>query len=116
MSKFTRILEMKVTKSWQLLVYFDLMLPALLFGAALLMGSNVSILFLMYAQYVLNTFPIGVDLIGITGLLFHVALFGWAIWRRNWKDAAIVVVVAGLLALIFWKEWQYAAYHLLRFS
>ncbi len=111
-------------RGWLWLVYLDVLLPALLWAAAYFLGSSaLARLFHNYGLYVMSTAPVGADgtlfflsLSGVTGLLLHVyAVFRGSV-RRDRLDAALCLVFAVAMFVVFFLGLNYDAIRILEFT
>ena len=108
-------------KSWHWLLYLDFLLPLLLFFLAWLLkdnpfGSGIARVFHAYGLYVIQPIPNPAKLIGVAGLLLHLAALGWAIRRKDLPDLLISASITVLVCLYFALELNYAVIRILHFS
>lgn len=104
-----KLTDVKFNKSWKLLVYFDVLLPAILYLLAMLAKiPQISILFHSYLIFIINPIPDFQALTGILGLLFHVGIIGYTLIKRDYKDMAICIGIALFVTAFFWFELNYA--------
>lgn len=112
--------DLKLTKSWQYLVYLYLLLHALLFALAYLLrntdfGVMLAGLFHNYGLYVIQVIPSFSNFTGVIGAGIALFLLGWAVRRRDWLDLLISLGLVGLNFAYFYLEWNYRLVPLLRF-
>jgi hypothetical protein len=111
-------------RGWLWLVYLDLLLPGLLWSAAYFLSSPaLARLFHNYGLYVMSTAPVGADgtlfflsLSGVTGLLIHVYAAARGILRRDRLDAALCLVFAVAMFVVFFLGLNYDAIRILEFT
>ena len=107
--------KLELRKSWQYLLYIDLVLPGLLFLAAFVtrgssFGISLGRVFHTYGLYVSSPVP-NLDPFngtGVLGLLITLGLLLWAARRRDWKDLALTLALGGANALYFALGGNYA--------
>ena len=107
--------KFEIRKSWQYLLYITVVLPAVLFLLAYLLGDSafgVSLgrIFHTYGLYVSSPIP-NLDPFngtGVLGLVILVALAVWAVRRRDWADMGITLALGAANALYFAMGWNYA--------
>lgn len=107
--------KFEIRKSWQYLLYITVVLPAVLFLLAYLLGDSafgVSLgrIFHTYGLYVSSPIP-NLDPFngtGVLGLVILVALAVWAVRRRDWADLGITLALGAANALYFAMGWNYA--------
>jgi hypothetical protein len=112
--------KLKMNRGWQWLLYIDVLLPLLLFLAALVpiqsIQNSFSRLFHTYSLYVMNTIPDFKAFTGIVGLAAHLYLIGWAAYRKRWVDLAICVGFAVAVTLYFYFGLNYLLVGMLNFG
>ena len=107
--------KFEIRKSWQYLLYITVVLPAVLFLLAYLLGDSafgVSLgrIFHTYGLYVSSPIP-NLDPFngtGVLGLVILAALAVWAVRRRDWADLGITLALGAANALYFAMGWNYA--------
>lgn len=100
--------EIKFDKGWKYLVYFDIVLPGIVFLLALLTKSPfLSKLFHSYETFVVSPIPNFVTLTGIIGLVYHLGIIIYTIIKKNYRDLMICLGITILVALFFFFELNY---------
>lgn len=98
----------KMDKGWKYLLYFDLILPALLFLLAWLIQSpKMSMLFHAYEIFLVNPIPDLKALTGIIGLLYHGGVLGYTLYKHNYKDFALCLSITLAVVVFFLFEINY---------
>jgi riboflavin transporter FmnP len=109
--------NIKLDKGWKYLLYFDFILPALLYVLAFVLNApKLSILFHSYGMYVINPIPNFQTLTGIVGLLFHLGILGYTLYKRNFKDFAVSLAITAAIAAYFLFEINYIIIRPLNFA
>lgn len=107
----------KFDKCWKYLIYFDFILPLLLFVLAwLLKIPQLSKLFHSYLIYIINPIPHPGSLTGIIGLVMHIGVIGYLLFKKKYRDAALCSIIALLAAVFFFFELNYIIIKPLEFS
>lgn len=107
----------KFDKGWKYLLYFDILLPALLFLLAWLIKTpRLSMLFHSYEIFVVNPIPNFQALTGIVGLLFHVGIIGYTLKKRDFKDMIWCLIITLVMAGFFFFEINYLILKPLEFA
>lgn len=97
-----RLMNIKVTKSWQYLAYLYLALPGLLFLLGWTTQSKIfGSLFHNYGLFGVNPIPNLSTFTGIVGLGLAIWFLVSALRRRDWLDLAISAVLVALNAAYF---------------
>jgi hypothetical protein len=73
-------------------------------------------LFHAYGLYVISPIPNPAKLIGIIGLLLHLAALGWAIRRKDPADLLLSAGITALACVYFAAGWNYDVVKVLHFS
>ncbi len=103
-----KIKDFKFDKGWKVLIYFDILLPVLLYLLAwLLKIPQLSMLFHSYEIFIISPIPNFQALTGILGLLFHIGVLGYTLIKKNKKDFALSLVISLVVAAFFWFELNY---------
>lgn len=116
-----KIRNIKFNRGWKLLIYFDLAIPVILYLFALLfpilrISSIFALLFHSYNLYIVKTIPDFVSFTGIVGLLYHLGIMGYALYKRNLKDFILCLLISILVTLIFLTGINYAIIKPLNFG
>ncbi len=97
--------RLRMDRGWKWLLYLDVVLPGVLYLLALPQWGGFSRLFAQFfhtwALFVMNPVPALPTLVGVPGLLLHLGMVGWCLWRRRWVDALVCLLFAGLMAAFF---------------
>jgi hypothetical protein len=96
----------RIDRCWKILIYFDLILPAILYLIALLfplsgIRSAFANLFHSYGLYVMKTLPDPASFSGIVGLLYHGAAMFYTARKRNTPDLLICMAITILVTFYF---------------
>ncbi len=103
-----KLKEFKFDKGWKLLIYFDVLLPAVLFLLAWVTKiPQLSMLFHSYETFIVSPIPNFQAFTGILGLLFHVGIIGYTLYKKNYKDLAICLLITLIVAAFFFFEINY---------
>lgn len=99
--------QLDLSKSWQWLVYVNLLLPVLFFILAIAMTENTmgrffSYLFQSYIFYIVNPFTDFEKLQGIIGIAIPTFLSVWALRRRDYWDLLITVLIETAILIFFY--------------
>lgn len=99
--------QLDLSKSWQWLVYVNLLLPVLFFILAIAMTENTmgrffSYLFQSYMLYIVNPFTDFEKLQGIIGIAIPTFLSVWALRRRDYWDLLITVLTEVAVLIFFY--------------
>ena len=107
----------KFDKGWKFLLYFDIILPALLFLLAwLVKAPRLAMLFHSYEIFVINPIPNFLTLTGIVGLLFHGGVLAYTLFKRDYKDFGICLALSLMVAAFFLLEINYLILKPLEFA
>ena len=110
------IKEIKIDKGWKILVYFDFVLPAVLYLLALISGSPVlAKLFHSYETFVISPVPDPGALTGIIGLVFHAGIIVYTILKKNIGDLMLCIIITALVVMFFLFGINYAILRPLQF-
>ncbi|NMA67749.1 MAG: hypothetical protein GX957_16210 [Clostridiaceae bacterium] len=108
--------KIKIDKSWKVLIYFDFILPAILFFIAWITGSSMlSKLFHSYETFVISPIPNFTAYTGIIGLIFHLGIIIYALLKEKIKDVILCILITLLVVLFFYFELNYAILRPLQF-
>ncbi len=100
--------ELKFDKGWKYLVYFDFILPGILFLIAWIAGSPfISKIFHSYEVFIISPIPNFKAFTGIIGLLFHLGIIIYTIIKKNYRDMVICIVITLIIALFFYFDLNY---------
>jgi hypothetical protein len=103
-----KITDLKFDKGWKYLVYFDFLLPALIYLIAYLSQAPFAAkIFHSYEMFIVNPIPNIKTLTGIIGLVYHTGILGYAIKKHHYADLAVSAVLALLTAAFFFFEINY---------
>lgn len=109
--------EFKFDRGWKLLLYFDILLPALIYLIAFLTGSPlISTLFHSYEMFIVSPIPDIKALTGIIGLIYHVGILIYTLIKRNYKDFAVSLIISLIVAAFFLAEINYLIIKPLEFA
>lgn len=98
-----KLLNSKISKSWQYLCYIYLLLPGLLFLLGWLTQSKTfGSLFHNYGLFAINPIPNLSALTGVVGLGLAVWFLVAALRRRDWLDFAVSATLVALNAAYFY--------------
>ena len=112
-----KLKEFKFDRGWKLLLYFDLVLPAVLYFIAWATKlPQLSNIFHAYEIFLVNPIPNISALTGILGLVFHLGVIGYTMMKRNFKDLAFCIAITLLITLFFLFEINYLIIKPLEFS
>lgn len=96
-----KIKDFNFDKGWKLLVYFDYVLPALIYLIAFLTQAPfIAKLFHSYEMFIVDPVPSFRALTGIIGLIYHAGIIAFTVKKRNFKDTAVCVILT-LITLAF---------------
>lgn len=111
------IKNIKLDKGWKLLIYFDIIVPAFIFLLALITNTPfLAKLFHSYEMFIVNPIPNLTALTGIIGLIYHLVLPGYTLFKRDYKDLALCLLIIILITLFFLFEINYFILKPLSFS
>lgn len=97
-----KLMNVKVTKSWQYLTYLYLVLPGLLFLLGWITQSSVfGSIFHNYGLFAVSPIPNFSSFTGIIGLGIAIWFLVAALRRRDWVDLAVSSVLVALNAGYF---------------
>jgi hypothetical protein len=100
--------KFKFDKGWKLLIYFDIILPAILFFIALITDlSFIARLFHSYEIFIVNPIINFSSYIGIIGFLYHIGIVIYTIIRRDYLDMLACIIIGLAIAAFFWFEINY---------
>lgn len=103
-----KLKEFRFDKGWKILVYFDFILPAVLYLLAWIIKiPQLSMLFHSYETFIISPIPNFQALTGILGLLMHGGILGFALYKKNYKDLALCLFITLLIAAFFFFEINY---------
>lgn len=109
--------KLKFDKGWKLLIYFDIILPALLFVIAFLTGiPSLSKLFHSYELFIVSPIPNLASFIGIIGLIYHLGIILYTVIRRDFIDLLICIIITLAIATFFLFEINYLIIKPLNFA
>lgn len=112
-----KIKEFKFDRGWKLLVYLDLVLPAILYLLALVTKvPQLSLLFHSYETFIIDPIPDFKALTGILGLLIHIGVIGYSIVKRNHRDMVLCIIIFLLVVAFFWFDLNYVIIRPLEFA
>ena len=107
-----KLMDFKFNKGWKILIYFDFLVPIVLFLFAFLfpiskIQSLFSILFHSYNLYIVKTIPAIPSLTGFIGLIYHIGIIGHTLKKRQYKDLLVCLAITLIITLIFLFELNY---------
>lgn len=103
-----KLRDFKFDKGWKLLIYFDFLLPALIFLIALMTQSPfIAKIFHSYEMFIVSPIPNIKALTGIIGLVYHAGIIVYTVKKRNYIDMAISIIITLLIAAMFLFEINY---------
>lgn len=109
--------KFEFNKGWKLLIYFDIILPALLFTAAFFSGLPfLAKIFHSYELFIVNPIPDFTSFIGIIGLLYHLGIIIYTLRKRDLKDIIFSTFLTLAILVFFWFEINYFIIKPLNFS
>ena len=112
-----KIKEFKFDRGWKLLVYLDLVPPAILYLLALVTKvPQLSLLFHSYETFIIDPIPDFKALTGILGLLIHIGVIGYSIVKRNHRDMVLCIIIFLLVVAFFWFDLNYVIIRPLEFA
>lgn len=116
-----KLKDFKFDRGWKILIYFDLLLPLMLFLLAWLMPIQgmkglFAVLFHSYGLYVMSPIPHFAALTGIIGLLYHAGILGYTLKKRRLLDLLICALITLAVVLYFMFEINYQVIKPLSFS
>ncbi len=112
-----KITDLKFDKGWKYLVYFDFLLPALIYLIAWLTQAPFAAkIFHSYEMFIVNPIPDIKTMTGIIGFVYHLGIIGYTIKKRNYADLAVSFVLTLLTAAMFIFEINYLILKPLRFA
>jgi hypothetical protein len=104
-------------KGWKLLIYFDIILPALLFTAAFFSGLPfLAKIFHSYELFIVNPIPDFTSFVGIIGLLYHLGIIIYTLTKRDLKDIILSILLTIAILVFFWLELNYLVIRPLNFA
>jgi len=97
-----KIRDFKFDKGWKLLIYFDYLLPALIYLIAFLTQAPFAAkLFHSYEMFIVSPIPNFSALTGIIGLIYHIGIIGYTIKKRYIRDIAVSLLLTLLTVAMF---------------
>lgn len=109
--------NLKFDKGWKILIYFDSVLPAVLFVLAFFTSlPYLSKIFHSYEIFIVNPIPDFKSFIGITGLIYHVGIMIYTIIKRDFADMLLCVIITLAISVYFWFGINYIIIRPLNFS
>lgn len=112
-----KLMNFNFDKGWKLLIYFDFLLPALLFLLAWLTNAPfIAKIFHSYEMFIVNPIPDFKALTGIIGLVYHIGIIGYTVKKRNYIDMTISVIMTLLITAFFIFEINYLIIRPLNFA
>jgi len=109
--------NLKLDKCWKILIYFDIVLPAVLFALAFLSGiPYLSKIFHSYEIFISSPIPDFASLTGIIGLIYHLGMIIYTIIKRNFSDMLLCMIITLAIAAYFWFGINYTIIRPLNFS
>ena len=110
--RIKKLVDIKLEKGWHWLIYFDIVLPLILFITAYFLantsvGPLLAKLFHSYNLFLIDPIPEPTKLIGIIGALAHIFFIAYAIKRKDSRDISICVSLTILAVLYFAFEINY---------
>lgn len=109
--------KFKFDKGWKFLIYFDIILPAILFVVAFLTGiPSLSKLFHSYELFIVSPIPSLTSLIGIIGLIYHLGIITYTVLKRNFIDMLICIIITLATTAFFLFEINYLIIKPLNFA
>lgn len=109
--------NLKFDKGWKFLIYFDIVLPAILFIIAFFSGIPFfAKLFHSYELFIVNPIPNLTSYIGIIGLIYHLMVIVYALIKRDLYDTILCIIITLATVAFFWFEINYIIIKPLNFS
>ena len=100
--------NIKFDKGWKLLIYFDIIVPAILYAIALLTDIPfLSGLFHAYEIFIVSPIINFASYIGIVGFVYHLGIIIYAIKKRDLFDIIFCIIITIAIAAFFWFEINY---------
>lgn len=117
---FKRLANMQMERSWQWLLYLDVILPGILFLLALLLpmeslAASLARLFHSYSVYVSNPIPNLANFMGIVGLAVHLGALIMALRRKDKLDLLLSALLTLAVSLYFYLGLNYQLVRYLSF-
>lgn len=98
----------KFNKGWKLLIYFDIILPAILFSTAFITGIPFFAgLFHSYEIFIVSPIINFPSYIGIIGFLYHIGIIVYTIIKRDYFDTLLCLIIGFAITAFFWFEINY---------
>jgi len=115
-----KIVGLQLKRSWQWLLYLDLILPGILFSLAyFLPQAELAVLFARlyhsYSMYVSNPIPNLTTFMGLVGLAIHLWALGYAFKGKNRIDLFLSVIITLAITLYYYFGINYELVRLLNF-
>lgn len=112
-----KIKEFKFDRGWKLLLYFDILLPVIIYVIAFISGTSwFASLFHSYEMFIVSPIPNIQALSGIIGLIYHVGILAYTLIRKNYKDFAVCLIISLIIAAFFLTELNYTILRPLNFA
>jgi len=109
--------RIKFDKGWKILIYFDIVLPAILFILAFITDLPfLSKIFHSYEIFISNPIPDFKSIIGIIGLIYHLGIIIYAVTKRDFTDLLLSAIISLAVAAYFWFGINYVIIRPLNFS
>ena len=119
--------KLEFNRSWKWLLYFDLVLPGLLYVLAFLPLADIRQLFARlfhsYSLFIVNPIPHPLEansimgyIAGFPGLIYHVWLLISALRKKNFVDFGISLFIFLIIILFFFFDFNYAILKPLQFE
>lgn len=107
----------KFDKGWKLLIYFDIIVPALLYAIALITNiPALAKLFHSYEMFIVNPIPNLITFTGLIGIVYHIGIMVYTIVKRNYWDMALCILLSLLITTFFYFEINYLILQPLSFA
>lgn len=111
----------ELRKAWQWLLYLYVALPVLLFILAYLtrelnMGITFARLYHSYCMYIVNPVPDMPSLTGVFGAALALAAAFWPLYRRDFRDFGISMVLIAANAVYYYYAVNYLTIRYLTFG
>ncbi|NLX64472.1 MAG: hypothetical protein GX022_06855 [Clostridiaceae bacterium] len=109
--------SIKFDKGWKILIYFDIVLPAILFVLAFFLNlPYLSKIFHSYEIFISNPIPDFASLTGIIGLIYHLGIIIYTIVKRDFSDMLFCLIITLAIAAYFWFGINYTIIRPLNFA
>lgn len=109
--------KFRFDNGWKLLIYFDIILPAILFVAAFFSGMpSLAKIFHSYEIFIVNPIPNLTSFIGIIGLIYHLGILIYTVIKRDFIDMLICIIITLAIAAFFLFEINYLIIRPLNFA